>query len=133
MRESLVGLLNGVGFGLLTGVVASLWFHDPNLGLVIGVAMIVNLFAGALGGILIPLALDRYGADPAVSSGVFVTDGHGRGRLLLVPGDRDALVRSGLKPASPADAGVSDFLRRLVDLVEGRCSLHPPSPVPWMH
>jgi magnesium transporter len=73
LRETLVGLINGVGFGLITGLVASLWFHDVNLGLVIGAAMIVNLFAGALGGILIPLALDRYGADPAVSSGVFVT------------------------------------------------------------
>jgi magnesium transporter len=73
MRETLVGLMNGVGFGIITGLVASLWFHDPNLGIVIGAAMIVNLFFGALGGILIPLALDRYGADPAVSSGVFVT------------------------------------------------------------
>ncbi|WP_293868440.1 magnesium transporter [uncultured Alsobacter sp.] len=73
MRETRVGLLNGVGFGLLTGIVASLWFHDWNLGIVIGLAMVVNLVAGALGGILIPLALDRYGADPAVSSGVFVT------------------------------------------------------------
>lgn len=73
IRECLVGLLNGIGFGLLTGLVASLWFQDWNLGLVIGIAMIVNLVAGALGGILIPMALDRYGADPAVSSGVFVT------------------------------------------------------------
>jgi magnesium transporter len=73
MRETIVGLLNGVGFGLLTGVVASLWFHDWNLGFVIASAMTVNLVAGALGGILIPLALERYGADPAVSSGVFVT------------------------------------------------------------
>ncbi|MHB2168112.1 magnesium transporter [Alsobacter sp. R-9] len=72
-REATVGLLNGIGFGLLTGVVASLWFADWNLGIVIGLAMIVNLVAGALGGILIPMALDRYGADPAVSSGVFVT------------------------------------------------------------
>ncbi|MFO1149133.1 MAG: magnesium transporter [Alsobacter sp.] len=73
LRETIVGLLNGVGFGIITGVVASLWFHDWNLGLVIATAMTVNLVAGALGGILIPLALDRYGADPAVSSGVFVT------------------------------------------------------------
>jgi magnesium transporter len=73
LRETIVGLLNGVGFGLITGVVASLWFHDWNLGLVIASAMTVNLVAGALGGILIPLALDKYGADPAVSSGVFVT------------------------------------------------------------
>jgi magnesium transporter len=72
-REARVGLLNGIGFGLLTGIVASLWFLDWNLGIVIGLAMVVNLVAGALGGILIPMALERYGADPAVSSGVFVT------------------------------------------------------------
>ena len=72
-RETTVGLLNGIGFGLLTGIVASLWFGDWNLGVVIGLAMVVNLVFGALGGILIPMALDRYGADPAVSSGVFVT------------------------------------------------------------
>jgi magnesium transporter len=72
-REATVGLFNGIGFGLLTGIVASLWFGDWNLGIVIGLAMVINLVAGALGGILIPLALDKYGADPAVSSGVFVT------------------------------------------------------------
>ncbi len=73
LRETCVGLINGVGFGLLTGTVAALWFRDWNLGLVIGAAMVVNLVAGALGGILIPIAIDRSGADPAVASGVFVT------------------------------------------------------------
>jgi magnesium transporter len=72
-RETFVGLLNGFGFGLLTGCVASLWFGDWNIGLVIALAMTVNLVAGALGGILIPLTLERWRADPAVSSGVFVT------------------------------------------------------------
>jgi magnesium transporter len=73
LRESLVGLLNGIGFGILTGVVASVWFQDWNIGAVICIAMLVNLVAGALGGILIPLTLEKVGADPAVSSGVFVT------------------------------------------------------------
>ncbi|PSC02997.1 magnesium transporter [Alsobacter soli] len=73
LRESFVGLINGIGFGLLTGLVASIWFHDWNIGLVICIAMLVNLVAGALGGILIPLTLEKFGADPAVSSGVFVT------------------------------------------------------------
>lgn len=72
-REAVVGLLNGVGFALLTGSVAALWFKEIGLGIVIGLAMIVNLLAGALGGILIPIALHRLKADPAVSSGVFVT------------------------------------------------------------
>jgi magnesium transporter len=73
LRETCVGLINGIGFGILTGTVAALWFQDWNLGLVIGAAMVVNLVAGALGGILIPIAIDRSGADPAVASGVFVT------------------------------------------------------------
>jgi magnesium transporter len=73
LRETFVGLVNGAGFGVLTGLAAALWFQDWNLGVVIGVAMVVNLVAGALGGILIPLTLEKFGADPAVSSGVFVT------------------------------------------------------------
>lgn len=73
LREALVGLLNGVGFAVITGVVAVAWFRIPGLGIVIGLAMICNLFAGALGGILIPLAIQRVKGDPAVASGVFVT------------------------------------------------------------
>ena len=72
-RETGVGLLNGIGFALITGVLAALWFANPGLGFVIGFAMIANLLAAALGGILIPLALDRLGFDPAVSSPPFVT------------------------------------------------------------
>jgi magnesium transporter len=73
IRETFVGLLNGLGFGILAGVIAALWFADWNIGVVIALAMTVNLVAGALGGILIPMTLERYKADPAVSSGVFVT------------------------------------------------------------
>jgi magnesium transporter len=73
LRETAVGLLNGLAFGILTGIIASLWFLDWNIGVVISLAMTVNLVAGALGGILIPLGLQRAKADPAVSSGVFVT------------------------------------------------------------
>ena len=62
-----------MGFGILAGVIAALWFADWNIGVVIALAMTVNLVAGALGGILIPMTLERYKADPAVSSGVFVT------------------------------------------------------------
>jgi magnesium transporter len=72
-REAMVGLLNGLAFAIITGIVASFWFKLPDLGIVIGLAMICNLFAAALGGILIPLALSRLRTDPAVSSGVFVT------------------------------------------------------------
>jgi magnesium transporter len=73
LREVLVGLVNGLAFAVITGVAAVAWFRVPQLGIVIGLAMLCNLIAGALGGILIPLVLNRSGADPAVSSGVFVT------------------------------------------------------------
>lgn len=72
-REVLVGFLNGLAFAVITGVVAAAWFNIPGLGIVIGLAMVCNLVAAALGGILVPLALHRWRADPAVSSGVFVT------------------------------------------------------------
>ena len=73
MREVLVGFVNGLAFAVITGVAAVAWFRIPQLGLVIGLAMLCNLVAGALGGMLIPLAINRSGADPAVASGVFVT------------------------------------------------------------
>ncbi|MET0968215.1 MAG: magnesium transporter, partial [Tardiphaga sp.] len=73
IREGLVGLINGVAFALITGVAAFVWFKSPGLGIVIALAMVVNLLAGALGGILIPMVLERVKADPAVASGTFVT------------------------------------------------------------
>jgi magnesium transporter len=72
-REAGVGLLNGLLFGLLIGIVAGAWFQDVNLGGIIAAAMLINMVAAALAGIMIPLLLDRFGADPAVSSAVFVT------------------------------------------------------------
>jgi magnesium transporter len=73
IREALVGLVNGIAFAVITGVAAVAWFKIPGLGVVIGLAIICNLLAGALGGILIPMVLERVRADPAVASGTFVT------------------------------------------------------------
>jgi magnesium transporter len=73
MREALVGMVNGLAFAIITGVAAVAWFKIPGLGVVIGLAMLCNLVAGALGGILIPILLERVRADPAVASGTFVT------------------------------------------------------------
>ena len=72
-REALIGVANGLLFAILVGTVAAFWFRDPDLGMVIGAALMVNLFSAALAGILIPLLLDKAGADPALASGVFVT------------------------------------------------------------
>ncbi|HWX07940.1 MAG TPA: magnesium transporter [Bradyrhizobium sp.] len=73
VREALVGLVNGLAFAIITGVAAVAWFRIPGLGVVIGLAIVCNLVAGALGGILIPMVLERVRADPAVASGTFVT------------------------------------------------------------
>ncbi len=72
-REFLVGLLNGIVFAILMGLIAIYWFDNQVLGIIIGLAMIVNMICAALAGILIPLALNKAGADPAISSSVFVT------------------------------------------------------------
>ncbi len=71
-REMGVGFINGIIFAVLVGTVAGLWF-EVHIGAIIAAAMIINLFVAALAGILIPLVLDRAGADPAVASAVFVT------------------------------------------------------------
>jgi magnesium transporter len=73
IRESAVGLLNGLLFAVIMAAIAYFWFGSDELGLVIGVAMVVNLFAAALAGILIPLGLEALDLDPAIASGVFVT------------------------------------------------------------
>ena len=72
-REAGVGLVNGIVFAAIIGVLAGFWFHDYQLGGVIAAAMIINMMAAALGGILLPLLLDKLGADPAIASSVFVT------------------------------------------------------------
>lgn len=72
-REATVGMINGLLFAVVIGVVTFLWFGSGDLGMVIALAMIVNMLAAALSGILLPLLLDRVGADPAISSAVFVT------------------------------------------------------------
>ena len=72
-REIGVGIINGCLFATAIGLVAGFWFQDPNIGGIIAAAMIINMFMAALAGIVIPLLLDRFGADPAVASSVFVT------------------------------------------------------------
>ncbi|WP_026380162.1 magnesium transporter [Afifella pfennigii] len=72
-RETLVGLANGILFAVIIGVVATFWFSNVQLGGIIATAMVINMVAAGLAGILIPLALDKMGADPAIASSVFVT------------------------------------------------------------
>jgi len=73
LRETLVGLVNGLVFAVIIGIVGVLWFGDPMLGLVLGLAMVANLLVAGMAGILVPITLDKLGADPALASGAFVT------------------------------------------------------------
>ena len=72
-KETLVGGVNGILFAIVIGVVATLWFGEPIIGVIIGVAMIINLLLAGVAGTVIPLALDRWGVDPAVGSSVVLT------------------------------------------------------------
>ena len=81
-RECTVSLINGVAFAVLLGVAAGVWYGLAGygaegdgvvLGLVLAVSMVVTMFCAALAGTLVPLGLQKAGADPAVSSAVFVT------------------------------------------------------------
>src|SRR6056297_765157 len=73
LRELAVGGANGALFGVVMAGVVGLWFGVPLLAAVIAVAMLLTLVAAALGGIAIPMALERFGIDPALASGPFVT------------------------------------------------------------
>ena len=72
-REGTVGLINGAVFAIVMGVVGLVWFGSPLLGVVIAVAMVINLVIAGLAGVLVPVILDRAGIDPALASGAFVT------------------------------------------------------------
>ncbi len=72
-REIVVSLLNGAIFAFVMGAVAYLWFHNYKLGIVIALAMVINLFFAGLFGAVIPLTLKRVGIDPAVASSVLLT------------------------------------------------------------
>ena len=72
-KELIVGVINGVLFAILAGLVAWLWFAVPGIGLVIAAAMIINMIVAGLSGTLIPIGLEKIGVDPAVASSVFLT------------------------------------------------------------
>jgi len=72
-KEFLVGSINGIIFAILTGAVAWVWFDSQALGLVIAMAMIINMVVAGLAGTTIPLVLEKNGIDPAIASSVFLT------------------------------------------------------------
>jgi len=72
-KEVAVALLNGLAWATVVAAVAFLWYRNWKIAGVIFAAMVVNLFAAALAGVLVPLTLKRLGVDPAVAGGVVVT------------------------------------------------------------
>ncbi len=72
-REASVGLINGLIFAVVMGMVGVIWFGSPVLGYVIAAAMVINLVVAGLAGTAIPVLLEKVGVDPALASGAFVT------------------------------------------------------------
>jgi len=72
-RELLIGITNGVAIGLLLGVLAFGWYQNAGLGVVAGVAMLLNMTTAVTAGVLVPLSLRALRLDPALASGVLVT------------------------------------------------------------
>ena len=72
-REVLVSFFNGLALAVMIGITAWLWFQSAGLGIVIGLAIVINMLFAGLSGLLIPIVLDRMNVDPAIASSVFVT------------------------------------------------------------
>ena len=72
-RELLVGVLNGILWSMVVAGVAVLWFGDYTIGLIIGLAIIINLIVGTCSGSLLPILLKARGVDPALAGGVLLT------------------------------------------------------------
>lgn len=72
-KEFAVGALNGLLYALVVGCVVSLWFQDPTMALIIGLAMAINLMAAALSGTLLPVFLRFLNIDPALAGTVILT------------------------------------------------------------
>lgn len=72
-NEVLVGGANGMITGIIVAAIATLFNQSPLLGLVIGIAMVLNLVIAGFFGVLVPIVLDRLGYDPATSATIFIT------------------------------------------------------------
>ncbi len=72
-KEVGVGLLNGAAWSLLVALIASLWFSQVSIGIVIAVAMMINLIVASAAGVLVPIVLDKMNIDPALSGAVVLT------------------------------------------------------------
>ncbi len=73
IREGAVGLLNGLGFAVIIGITGYLIYGSAMLGVVLAIAVVGTMVVAGLSGILIPVILNRFGVDPALAAGAFVT------------------------------------------------------------
>ncbi|MGB0204228.1 MAG: magnesium transporter [Neptuniibacter sp.] len=72
-REMIVGTLNGILWAAVIAVIATAWFQDINIGIIIALAIVINLVAGAIAGTLLPVGLKAMGIDPALAGSVLLT------------------------------------------------------------
>jgi magnesium transporter len=72
-KEILVSILNGLVWALIVATFSIIWFENFNIGAIIGIALIINLIAGAFAGVLIPITLRQLNIDPAIAGGVVLT------------------------------------------------------------
>ena len=72
-KELAVGILNGIVFSIIVAAIAFLWYGNAGLGIVMAIAIVINLVVGALAGALIPVFLKRMSIDPALAGGVVLT------------------------------------------------------------
>ena len=72
-KEFVIGILNGIIFAIITGIIVQLWFREINLTIIIAASMILNMIVAGLFGILVPVSLKKFNIDPAIASSVFVT------------------------------------------------------------
>ncbi|MDC3153210.1 magnesium transporter [Pelagibacteraceae bacterium] len=73
IKETLIGGINGIIFAIIISLISIYWFESLMLGLIIGLAMILNLLIAGFSGIAIPLVLDKLKIDPALASAVILT------------------------------------------------------------
>jgi magnesium transporter len=73
IKEIILGVLNGVAIGILVGVIGYFWKGSMVLGVVVGAAMLLNMVAAAMSGVLVPYTLKAFRIDPALASSIMVT------------------------------------------------------------
>jgi magnesium transporter len=73
LKEAAVGIGNGVVLGVVAAIVVWVARGNPVLGLLLGLAMVINMFVAATAGTLVPLGLRAANVDPALASSVFIT------------------------------------------------------------